>query len=162
MVYVYSVDDLLIFNASEFITTQFETTQLTINTTAFQSTLLSELNISDLNMTTTSYAVTPKPTDSITDKAKRFFNKLVPWMIAVIVIGAFLLCLLLFGLCALCFNRKNRNQECEKDTKEQVPMIVTNTVASQYIETTKSNKTDQQYTSKHASVPDDDDDQVYV
>jgi hypothetical protein len=153
MVYVYSVDNVLIFNASEFSTTQIESTQLMFNTTAFLSTLLPELN-----MTSTSYI--QKPTDSITDKAKKFLNNLVPWMIAVIVIGAVLLCLLLVGLC-MCCSRRNRNQEMEKDTKEQVPMIVTNTVASQYIETTRSNKT-HQYTNKATSVPDEDDDQVYV
>jgi hypothetical protein len=152
IIFVYSVDNALIFNVSEFTTTGIEPSTTGFISTVFESTFFTTFNMS------TTYIIPTVATDSIGDKARRILRKLEPWMIAVIVIGAVLLCLLMVGLCALLFSRKNRNNECENDAKEQVPMIVTNTVASQYIQTTKSNN---QYASKTARVANDDD-QIYV
>jgi len=122
---------------------------------------------SALNMTSTYMMEPTKATGSITQKAKHFLRKLVPWMIAVIVIAALIFCLLLIGCCA-CMKRlhdhMSNKQSCADDkNRENLPMINNNQylgqqTGNQYTDPAVGN----QYANKPTRIADEEDDQIYV
>jgi hypothetical protein len=132
----------------------FETTGLIETSTGiFETTGISETSTGVIETTINVVETTPEATAPVSEEETSSRFKLVPWMIAVIVIAAVILVAVLIGICAACmtYNTSKKGRKVQNN-KESVPMIATGDIGNQAVCETGKGRT---------RVPDEED-EVYV